>query len=203
MAGLEGLICFGSPRGKEQTYVLLDEWAPENTVPEQKDALADLARRYFTGHGPATLQDYAWWSGLKISDAKAGIKRAGTGLSPLTVNGKEYFISSPVSGPAPGEPAAYLLPGFDEYVLGYRDREVILGASATKKKSIGANGMMLPTILIGGSVAGIWKRTVGKREIIILLHPFSPLTPDQKDSIATPVDRYGRFMGMRTVAEWS
>jgi hypothetical protein len=139
MAGLTGLICFGSPPGTRPTFVLLDEWVPEQREPGREEALAWLAIRYFTRHGPATLQDYVWWSGLKVSDAKAGIAGAGSRISPVRVKGTEYFTGSPVPDLVPGEPAAYLLPGFDEYILGYR------GTAAS---------FSIPPSPIGGLLAG-------------------------------------------------
>ena len=111
-AGLTGQICFGSMRGKQQTFVLLDEWVPDTgSSPGQKEAPGWLAERYFSGHGPATLQDFAWWSGLKVSDAKAGMKMAGANLSTFMEGGKEYAVASRSPGPARHEPAVYLLPG--------------------------------------------------------------------------------------------
>jgi hypothetical protein len=202
-AGLEGLICFGPHRGSQPTFVLLDEWVPEGRAAGQEGAAgAWLAQRYFTGHGPATLKDFVWWSGLTVSDAKAGIHAAGSRLSPVTLHGKEYFMASPLPDPLPGEPAAYLLPGFDEYILGYQDRSPVLDPSVAGRTALGGNGMMPPTVVIEGSVAGTWKRTIGKREIAISVHPFSPMTPSHRDLVLAAAERYGKFIGMPAVVEW-
>ena len=202
MAGLEGLICFGNHRGNQPTFVLLDEWISPGLAFGQEEALAGLATRYFTGHGPATLQDFAWWSGLKVADAKKGIEAAGTALSQVTIGGREYFTDPETPDLTGGGQEAYLLPGFDEYILGYRDRNIVLDPSLAGRIVIGENGMMLPTIIIEGKVAGRWKRIVGKREIIITLHPFSSMSPAHKREVGAAAERYGKFMRMPVNVEW-
>ena len=196
-AGLEGHICFGSLRGRQQTFVLLDEWVPEpGRAFEPGEALERLAERYFRGHGPATLQDFTWWSGLKVAEAKAGIETAGPLLSRVSYGDKVYLM-----GPAPlytqdDEPNVYLLPGFDEYILGYRDRSAMLDPTLAERTIIGANGMMLSTIIVDGSVAGTWKRTPGKKYIVVEPNPFLPFTHAQKRLVTTAAERYGAFMGL-------
>jgi hypothetical protein len=203
MAGLEGLICFGILRGRQQTFVLLDEWVPEaGRAFGPGEALAHLAERYFTGHGPATLQDFTWWSGLKVSEAKAGIEAAGPLLSWVSYEGREYFTGEAPHYAPGGEPDAYLLPGFDEYILGYRDRSAMLDPTLADRTVIGANGMMLPTIVVDGSVMGIWKRTIGKRAIAVKMNPFSPLSSPRRLLVAAAAERYGRFMGNPVTVEW-
>ena len=201
-AGLEGLICFGTPRGNQPTFVLLEEWIPPGLSFGLEEALAGLAKRYFIGHGPATLQDFVWWSGLKVADAKKSIEAAGTALSEVRIGGKEYFTDPETPDLTGAGQEVHLLPGFDEYILGYRDRSIVLDPSLAGRIVIGENGMMLPRIIIEGKVAGTWKRTVGKREIIITLHPFSSMSPARKREVAAAAERYGVFMRMPVVAKW-
>jgi len=204
MAGLEGLICFGSLRGRQQTFVLLDEWVPESgRAFGPREALAHLAERYFTAHGPATLQDYSWWSGLKASEAKAGIETAGPLLSRVSYGGMEYFTGDAQPYDSGDVLDSYLLPGFDEYILGYRDRSAMLDPTLAERTVIGANGMMLPTIVVDGSVMGTWKRTLGKRAIAVKMNPFSPLNSPRRLLIAAAAERYGWFMGNLVTIEWS
>ena len=115
--------------------------------------------------------------GAESIRCKGRMKMAGANLSTFMEGGKEYAVASRSPGPARHEPAAYLLPGFDEYILGYRDRSAILDTAVAGRTVMGANGMMLPTIIIDGSVAGTWKRTIGKQNIALELRPFSPLSP--------------------------
>jgi Winged helix DNA-binding domain len=88
----DGLICFGPREGKQQTFVLLEEWVPESKDLERDEALANMAKRYFKGHGPATVQDFVWWSGLKVADAKAGVEMGRAGLAQETVAGEVYYF---------------------------------------------------------------------------------------------------------------
>jgi len=203
-AGLEGVICFGRPRGKQQTFALLDEWAPETgKTPGPAGALSRLAERYFSGHGPATLQDFVWWSGLTVTDAKAGITAAGDSLTSRVVGGKEY-LSVPRDGDeGSGEPEVVLLPGFDEYILGYRDRSAALDPALAGKTVIGSNGMMLPTILVDGSVAGTWKRTVRKNTVTITFEPFINLDSVLRLKVRKAAEHYGIFMERPVSVEWS
>ena len=203
MAGLEGLLCFGSRRGRQQTFVLLDEWVPEaGRSFGPGEALARLAERYFTGHGPATLQDFTWWSGLTVSDARAGIKAAGPLLSRVSYGEREYFTGEAPPHDPGGEPGAYLLPGFDEYILGYRDRSVILDPALADKTVIGANGMMLPTIVVDGSVVGTWKRTIGRNAVNIAMKPFVPLNAAHRRQVRAAAEQYGTFMRSPVTIEW-
>jgi hypothetical protein len=202
MAGLEALICFGPNRGRQQTFVLLDDWVPETgRDPGQKETPEWLAERYFRGHGPATLQDFAWWSGLTVSGAKAGVVAAGSRISPVTSGGKNYFMAASAKRD-PGEPAAYLLPGFDEYILGYRDRSAVLGPVGAGRIVIGGNGAMLPTVVIDGIVAGTWKRSIGKQEIAISVNTIPPLRRARNEQVLEAAERYGKFMGMPVTVAW-
>ena len=142
----DGVICFGVHAGKQQTFVLLDEWAPKAKKVERDHALAELARRYFCSHGPATLQDFGWWSGLKAADARAAVEMASSKLARETMDGKVYWMPEdlPVAADAPS--AVNLLPGFDEYLIGYKDRSASLDPRharqnrSREKRSVAAHG---------------------------------------------------------------
>lgn len=137
-AELDGIICSGPRIGKQFTYALLEERAPATKTLERDEALAELTRRYFRSHGPATLQDFVWWSGLTVEDAKRGIAQVGTLPSARTKQ------SSPNS--------AHLLPAFDEYFVAYKDRQITAGSLSTWD-------VLGPTFVIDGIAAGKWKRT--------------------------------------------
>jgi hypothetical protein len=201
-AGIEGLICFGPHRGNQPTFVLLDEWVPEESAAPEGNAAALLAMRYFAGHGPATLQDFAWWSGLKIADAKAGMNEAGLVPADPLKGPPALFIPRGVPGIPAEDPPAYLLPGFDEYILGYRDRVAMLDPAVAGRTVIGTNGMMLPTVILGGFVVGTWKRTMGKKEITITVRPFLPVSPQGRTMVATAAKRYGKFLGLPVRIAW-
>jgi hypothetical protein len=119
----------------------------------------------------------------------------------MTLNGTRYFMA-PDTGAGYSEPASCLLPGFDEYLLGYRDRSAVLDPPLAGRTVISANGMMLPTIVINGIVAGSWKRTIGKRDITLSFSPFSPLSRAEKRSVTAAAERYSAFMGLPVVPGW-
>ncbi len=199
-AGLEGLICYGPHRGGQPAFVLLDDWVPGDGERTREEALAELAVRYFAGHGPATLKDFVWWSGLGVSDARTGIAGAGPALEPVKHGDTCYFIVGPEpSGPASGAPAAFLLPGFDEFIVGYRDRSAMISPEAAGLRATGSNGMMHPVVVIDGMVVGTWKREIGKKGVTITIKSFQMMDPSQKRRIAEAAERYGGFLGLPSV----
>ncbi|MCB0182020.1 MAG: AlkZ family DNA glycosylase, partial [Anaerolineae bacterium] len=139
-AAQNGLICYGPRQGKQDTFVWLDDWLPAGKSLSRDESLAELARRYFTGHGPATVQDFIWWSGLLTADARAAVEMVTAELIENVVDGQTYWVSPTESGPKAPSPTVYLLPGFDEYLLGYRDRSAVLDPAHAKKVVPGGNG---------------------------------------------------------------
>jgi hypothetical protein len=187
----EGLICFGPHEGKEPTFVLLDEWIPATKAPERDQALGELARRYFTGHGPATVDDFVWWSGLKVSDAKRGIEAA----APYLAKVESCWMAKKAPAPAV-PPRVQFLPGFDEYLLGYRNRDAMLDPKHASKVVPGGNGIFLPMFLLDGRIAGTWKRTVKKKGITVTALPFAPLGKAKLKEAEAALEAYGKFLGL-------
>lgn len=198
-ASLDGLICQGVMRRNKPTFVLVDEWLPETRAMEPGEAAAELARRYFTSRGPATLQDFVWWSGLPTADARTGLEEIKAHLNQETIEGKTYWHSRPA--PEDGSSAVYLLPGFDEYLLGYRDRGASLDPARAKALNAGG-GMLSPTVVAGGRVVGTWRRTFEKSTVVIRVSPFAPLSETRKHALNAAADRYGRFVGMPVSARF-
>ena len=192
----DGLICFGAPSGKQQTFTLLDEWTPPTKSLERDEALAELVKRYFTSHGPATLPDFVWWSGLTVTDAKAGLEMVKSQLIQEIVNGQTYWMSPDMPVIADNSPTTYLLPGFDEYMLGYTDRTAVLEAIHSQKITPGNNGMFSPTIVIDGKVAGTWKRTFKKDTVVMAVSSFTSFSEAQSRAISAAAKRYSTFVGM-------
>lgn len=194
-AALRGQLCLGPLRGKQETYVLLDEWAPNAKTLPREQAVAELARRYFASHGPATLEDYAWWSGLPKAEVRAGLEAARPALVEQVIGGVAYY------GPPEAAPAArgtLLLPAFDEYILGYTDRTAVL-APEHSPRVLSNNGIFYPTILSDGAVIGTWKRTIKKDTVAIALSPFKALTRAQRAAVGAAAERYAAFVGLGLV----
>jgi hypothetical protein len=194
-AGQEGLICFGPIQDKQKTLVLLDEWVPHGKHMKRDEALAELAERYFRSHGPATLQDFVWWSGLRVADARAGLEMAKTQLDQKTIDGQTYWLPQNDSIPKDPSPTAYLLPAFDEYFLGYRARNAILD-SKHDKQAVSSNGVVRPIIVIDGQIVGIWKRVLKKGSVIITPGPFNLLTAAENEALLLAANQYGAFLGL-------
>jgi hypothetical protein len=201
----EGVLCLGARNGKQFTFALLDEWAPGARSLPHEEALAELARRYFTGHGPATVQDFAWWTGLTLGDARAALAAAAPHLEQVIVDGKTYW-QAPLSAESDAGDLAdsvFLLPGFDEYLLGYRDRSAVLDPQHAQITHPGGNGMLFPVFYIGGHARGVWKRTLKKKVVELVFSPFEAVTEAQKDAVFLAAERYGQFLGLPVATEWS
>jgi hypothetical protein len=200
------VLCLGPMAGKHQTFVLLDEWIPPGETPEPtgQDALELLARRYLEAHGPATVADLAWWAGVTKTEAAAGLRGAG-GLETIDVEDIEYWVPAAalIDGPASGPARSmHLLPGFDEYMLGYTDRALQLGRHHAKyRTAVAANGMFAPTLVADGRVVGTWKRTLRRDRVTVSVDPFQRLGRAERAAIAEEAERYGRFVGLPAVLE--
>ena len=186
-----GMICFGPRRGFEQTFVLLEEWVPASQPRSRDDALSELARRYFTSHGPATLKDFAGWTGLSLTEARSGLESVRSGLVSQKNDANEYWWADTASG-APDPKAVYLLPGFDEYLLGYKDRRDVLSAEHAQKIVPGGNGVFLPTIVADGQVVGTWKRNLKQQPPEVQLSPFTDLD-GLNERAADAINRFRAF----------
>ncbi|UVI28500.1 winged helix DNA-binding domain-containing protein [Paenibacillus spongiae] len=191
-----GHICQGPREGKQQTFVLLDEWVPPSRKLSRDEALAALAERYFTSHGPATVHDFAWWAGLTLTDARQGIEAVQSKLVSETVDNQIYWEANHVRTEfADAASAVYLLPGFDEHLLGYKDRSAVLRTEYSQAIVPGNNGVFMPTVVIDGQVAGKWKRTLKKKGIDIDIMLFTP-QEDRKADILERARQYCAFMGL-------
>lgn len=197
-AALEGLVCFGPFQDKQETFVLLEEWAPHDKDMKRNEALAELAKRYFRSHGPATLQDFVWWSSLKVVDARAGLETANTRLHQETIDGQTYWLIPNDSVPKNPSPTAYLLPAYDEFFLGYKARDAVLD-SKYDKQAVSSGGVFRSMIVIDGQVAGIWKRSLREDSVIITPSPFTALTKAENQALLAAADQYGAFLGLSVV----
>jgi hypothetical protein len=195
----EGLICFGARQGKQHTFALLEEWTPQASLglnrKTRDEALAELTRRYFTGHGPAKLTDFVWWSGLTTAAARAGLAMARPYLEQETSDGETYWFPPSLPDIKDQPPAAYLLPAFDEYLVGYKDRGAVLDPEYVKQINPGG-GLLSPTIIIDGQVVGTWKRTRQRRSVVITPDWFAQPGEGAKQALALAARQYGAFLNL-------
>jgi hypothetical protein len=192
-AELDMILCSGARRGKQFTYALLDECAPDAPTLERDEALAELARRYFTSRGPATIEDFVWWSGLTATAARAGLEMVRLELIREVIDDKIYWFSSSVPIVKDELPRAYLLPPYDEYTIAYKDRSAVLDSAYTVQTR---NGIFSPIIVVDGCIVGTWKRTSKKGAVGVEKSLFSSLNESEMHAISLAIERYGVFLGM-------
>jgi hypothetical protein len=194
-AELDGVVCSGARRGNQFTYALLDERAPQTRKLDRDEALAKLAKRYFTGHGPATLQDFVWWSGLTVADARNGLEMATSQLVREIVDGFTYWFAASTPPAQALSQTTYLLPNYDEYVVGYTDRSAVFDESHTNKLDARGNVLFNHIVVVDGQVIGTWKRTVKKEMVTITPSIFTELAEDKLRALNAAAERYGMFLG--------
>jgi hypothetical protein len=201
-AELDGVICSGPRRGKQFTYALLDERAPQARSLDRPDAIAELATRYFTSHGPATIRDFVWWSGLTVKDAQLGMEAVKPALRKEGLNGLEYWsaASTPAGRERAAAPAkgcaAFLLPNYDEFLIAYKDRGTVIDSVRAANIVARSNGAFPHHLVIDGGLAGSWARTVKGASVLIEVAPYKKLTPAQSRAVMSAVDAYGEFLGV-------
>lgn len=191
-AEVAGVICSGPLKGKQFTYALLEERVRDGMRLSRDEALAELTRRYFTSHGPATLIDYVWWSGLTTNDARAGIALLDRELAKTRIGETIYWTSTSTSTSNPGA-RAHLLPAYDEYNVAYKARETVFHPTAASQlTNWGALG---PTVIVDGKLIGIWKATPKTDSITIALTSPKILTRSEKQAITASANSYASFLG--------
>jgi winged helix DNA-binding protein len=203
---LDGLICGGPIQGKQQTFVLLDDWAPrpQSLDLSREQALAVLAGRFVASRGPVTDHDLARWAGITLGDARNGLRAAcEPALAARSFDGVEYWIAADQvdeTVPAAGHREAFLLPGFDEYMLGYKDRDAVIAREHAGKVVPGANGVFRPIIVAGGQIVGTWSRTARAQALTITLQPFT--APGKlADQVRPEANRYRAFLGLPSTSK--
>jgi hypothetical protein len=195
-AELDGVICSGPRRGKQFTYALLQERAPQARSMARADAVAELTRRYFTSHGPATLRDFVWWSGLTVKDAELGLEAARPKLRQDTIDGRVFWSAPARSVAAPRGCTALLLPNYDEYLVAYKDRGAVVDSARAANIVARSNGAFPHHLVIDGRLAGSWARTLKGNSVLIEVAPYRKLTPAQSRAVMSAVDCYGEFLAL-------
>jgi len=192
LAELEGMVCNGVVRGSKQTYALLHERVPNKVQLNKEEAVERLTRRYFTSHGPATIDDFLWWSGLTRTEIKAGIELIRHDFICETIGGKKYWMPNNSKTPPAGANLKHLLPAFDEFVVSYRDRKEIID-EMYYRKVLTLNGIFSPTIHYNGRVVGSWKR-LNKKSGIVSELTFFPTTPKKIQGMFNQAQKeYNKF----------
>lgn len=188
-AELEALLCNGPRKGKQFTYALLDERVPPTKMMKREEALINLTMRYFKSHGPATLADYTWWSGLTAKDAQKGLELIKSNLISEVVHKKMYWMIN--DSAKKNKSGIRLLPAFDEFTVSYKDRTLVVNEDAAKKTG---NGIAKPILLVDGQVSGFWKRNDKKGSSRVDLTSFEKPSETQTKKITQEIKKYTSFL---------
>lgn len=198
---MECTLCHGPQDEKQPTFTVFDEWIKTSRTLDRDNALRTIAERYFTSHGPASLRDFVWWTGLTVANAKIALHLAQPSLEKQMTEQGELWMAAK-NAPSIDEGRAHLLPGFDEYLLGYTDRSAVLSARDAGRIVPGANGVFLSTLVLDGQVRGTWRRTTGAKGVSLALVPFTRLSAADKKAFREPVERFARYLGTSVSASW-
>lgn len=191
-AELDAILCSGPRRGKQFTYAFLEERVPSSKRKFNRDeALATLALKYFTSHGPAQSKDFSWWSGLSMKDSNDALSMIKSKLIRETVNGKTYWFAHK-SEIKPASTSGYLLSIYDEYTISYRDRSDFSNEGSLEKL-IRMGNAVTAVIVIDGQIAGTWKRTTDKGKSVIKTALFRKLNKNEQQALQKAEDSYRRF----------
>jgi hypothetical protein len=200
---MELMLCHGPHAGKEPTFTRFDDWIRSSRMPPRDESLQVLAGRYFVSHGPASLRDFANWTGLTMVDAKTALHLAQPLLERIDTEAGELWMSNTLNDREAPISRAYLLPGFDEYLLGYRDRGDVLAVEHAELVTPGRNGVFQATLVADGRVCGTWRRSSRAQETKVRVLPFEPLSVPVRKALTTAADRYASFLGVPVALEWS
>jgi len=192
---LDGIICSGRIKERQITYALLDERIPKTKAIDKEEALAKLAARYFESHCPATLQDFIWWSGLSVTDAKLGLELIKSNFISKKINTGEYWFRDSFSFSKKQKESIFLLPAFDELLISYKDRSAAI-IFEHQKKAFSNNGIFWPVIIADGIAVGTWKREIKKDKIIIETSFFDQQNINP-ESIQKEADKLGYFLNFK------
>ncbi|MFE0152383.1 winged helix DNA-binding domain-containing protein [Nonomuraea sp. NPDC059007] len=198
-AELERVICSGPLRGALHTYALFEERAPRAASLEREAALAELVRRFFASHGPATAKDLAWWSSLTRADIATGLSLVGEALESTDADGVTYW-SAPGHDPVPAaSPEVRLLQAYDEYIVGYRQSKYLLDLGGLTPAAPDRPALPNGVVVVDTQVAGRWKRTVRGGAVMVEAVLYRPFDAAERAALQAAADELGAFLGARAV----
>lgn len=194
-----GVTCIGPQRGSDQTFVLLEDWAPEQAQLTRAEALSELLFRFVRSHGPIGLREFVGWTGLTASDAKAAASANAGRLRTVASDAGELWVTEEAAARIATDqltpPSIVVLPGFDEFMLGYKDRSLHVPAGGMDRIVPGGNGMFRATVVADGMAIATWKRTLKGGRVAIEVEPLISIKPALGKRIAAAFTPYGHFLG--------
>ncbi|MDR7084397.1 hypothetical protein J2X01_003706 [Arthrobacter ginsengisoli] len=197
-----GWLVLGPLAGNQQLVVAFDDWISESRSLDRAEGIAEWLLRYLRSHGPATERDFSWWSGIPLTEVRAALATVKDQLAQVTFEGTGYWLSPETAALLDtGVPAGRLvlaLPGFDEFLLGYKDRSLVLPPEHADKIVPGGNGVFRKTIVAGGQVIGTWEVSRSGAAAVAVPEPFDEvngLRPAAQRSFGLQAAKYRRFLG--------
>ncbi len=207
LPALEGIICLGPDRGAEPTYVLLNDWIDHEHTGHplsEDEAYAELTRRYLSAYGPVTPEDQAAWSGMPLSKTRAAWQRVKDELLGVETTGSPAWMlkkrAAWLDQLPTHPPIVLLLPRFDIYLLGYRNRDLAIPPQYAKRINAGG-GIIHPTVLVDGQVVGTWKSNRLKNHLDVLVEPFDQLAPEIYEGLEAETEDIARFLGVKATLQ--
>ncbi|MBA2272804.1 MAG: winged helix DNA-binding domain-containing protein [Actinobacteria bacterium] len=197
-AELNGTICSGPLNGKQHTYALIDERAPQTKDLTSDEALAELTLRYFTSHGPATMKDFKSWSSLTVADIRKGLEMVGSRFEHEVIDDLSYWFAESAHYPEAATPTVHLLQAYDEYIMGYSESRPVLDVSRVTELPRQGNHTFNHVIVLDSQLAGHWKRTLKKNSLIIEAVLYTPFCDAQTEALQAAADKQGEFLGLTT-----
>ena len=191
---LNKIICSGGVENSKQTYALFDERIKHKNHLNKDESLARLADMYFQSHSPACLEDFVWWSGLSVSEAKSGIADIQKNLDVFVENDRNYYIWNRREAARNMSDSFFLLPAFDEFLISYKFRESSI-SDLYNRKAISDNGIFRPLMVLNGGVIGIWKRSLRSKKLHIETEIFIPQNENFEKLLNPAKDRFLKFAG--------
>jgi hypothetical protein len=190
---LDGLLCSGPRKDGKHTYALLQERVPNKKSFSRDESLFELAKRYFTSHCPATIQDFVWWSGLSAKEARRASESVKYSFVTETIDSEKYLFPNSSFIISFDRTSVHLLPAFDEFLISYKDRSASL-SFAYNKKAVSSNGIFYPVIVVNGQVTGLWKRFIKKNKVIIEPILFQQHNKKNRNMIEKSANSLGHFL---------
>ena len=202
-ASQRGVTAIAPDVDGETTFVLLDEWVPDPVHLEPEEALATLALRFFTSHGPASLADFAGWTGLTMSQARAGLRDAAPSLAEASVDGMPVWLDPRLLEAAPPPVGMIAPPGFDELLLGVKDRRLHFADGELARVVPGRNGVFRSTLVLDGRVVATWTRATRGRRGIVTVQPLRPMGPAEQSAGEQALSAWAAYAAVPLVVEWA
>ena len=198
-AELDGVVCSGALRGKQQTYALLEERVPSTKTLDREEGLVELTRRYFNSRGPATLKDYLVWSSLTVAEGRRGLDAIKSELQKELVDGRTYWFARSFGHTKSTPPVFDLVQGYDEYIMSYSESRDLLRPQENANVLPTSESAFLHVVLLDGRVIGRWRHFLTKDHVVVEARIDRALSPPEARALESSVERYGRYMGLPAV----